>query len=312
MMLERFFLYIEAEKRFSSLTVRNYRRDIERFARWWISQQRPSGPDVVFDPRGVTSEMVREWIICRSERDHIAASSLNRELSSLRSLFRYLLQQGLIERNPMDRITPLKSPKRLPSFLPESRMEQILDEHDACSPEHFKTLRDLLIIELFYGCGIRLAELVGINLTDFSDDYTSLRIFGKGRKERIIPLVEPLRERIFSYLSEIKRQNICKNGENALILSPQGTRISRITVYRIVKRELELGGVQGKRSPHVLRHTFATHLLNRGADMREIQELLGHSSLRSTQVYAHNTITRLQEVYAQAHPREQASGAKKA
>lgn len=168
----------------------------------------------------------------------------------------------------------------------------------------FRALRDRLIIELFYTCGLRLAELVGINLADFSSDYTTLRVVGKGRKERLIPLLQPTRERLLEYLSEIKRQNICKSEEKALILSPQGKRISRSTVYRVVKRELDTGGVQGKRSPHVLRHTFATHLMNRGADLREIQELLGHASLQTTQVYTHNTIARLQEIYLKAHPRE--------
>ena len=145
---------------------------------------------------------------------------------------------------------------------------------------------------------------MGIDRTDFSEDYTSLRVRGKGDKERIVPVMEFLREKILHYLELIERQNICNSSEKALILTQKGKRISRSVVYRVVREELARGGVQGKRSPHVLRHTFATHLLNGGADMREIQELLGHASLQATQVYTHNSIARLREVYNKAHPRE--------
>ena len=170
--------------------------------------------------------------------------------------------------------------------------------------ERFTTERNSLIVLLLYACGLRLAELVGIDRTDFSEDYTSLRVRGKGDKERIVPVMEFLREKILHYLELIKRQNICNFSEKALILTQKGKRISRSVVYRVVREELARGGVQGKRSPHVLRHTFATHLLNGGADMREIQELLGHASLQATQVYTHNSIARLREVYNKAHPRE--------
>ncbi len=306
--VDQYLRYIEAERRFSPLSVENYRRDIERFVSWaaqrFEERQRAEEQRGPFTLARVDTPMVREWIVVRSERDKISPPSLNRELCSLRGLFRYLIKQGLIAQNPMLKVQTLKSAKRLPSFVPESRMGRIMEEHNEEPLMEFRALRDRLIIELFYTCGLRLAELVGINLADFSSDYTTLRVVGKGRKERLIPLLQPTRERLLEYLSEIKRQNICKSEEKALILSPQGKRISRSTVYRVVKRELDAGGVQGKRSPHVLRHTFATHLMNRGADLREIQELLGHASLQTTQVYTHNTIARLQEIYLKAHPRE--------
>lgn len=165
-------------------------------------------------------------------------------------------------------------------------------------------MRDALTVAMFYGCGIRLAELIALNRNDFSDDYRQVRIRGKGDKERIVPLVDPLRRILVHYLQLIERQNICNSQEKALILTLKGARISRSVVRRIVEQALNKEGVQGKKSPHVLRHTFATHLLNHGADMREIQELLGHSSLQATQVYTHNSITRLQEIYVKAHPRE--------
>ena len=310
-MIERFLSHIRSEKRFSPLSVENYRRDIERFAKWCEAHYKEEFK-AGFDPAKVEDPMVREWVIHRATEGKvekakimgIGAASINRELSSLRSLFRYLLKAGLISKNPMQCILAQKSSRRLPTFVSESRMSKILKEHGEEPMVDFEQLRNQLVVELFYTSGLRLAELVGINLTDFSEDYTTLRVVGKGNKERLIPLLEPVRARLLEYLSEIKRQNICKNGEKALILSSQGSRISRSTVYRLVKRELNSGGVQGKRSPHVLRHTFATHLLNRGADMREIQELMGHSSLKTTQVYTHNTIARLQEAYAKAHPRE--------
>jgi len=302
-MVEEFLNYIEAERRYSPLTAANYRRDIERFVRWCEEEIVP--PMRPFAPGEITGQLVREWMLRRTEQDGLSASSMNRELSSLKSFFRYLHRTGRIGGDVFRFISALRTPKRLPSFVPESRMKRILEscEEEECSDD-FKVLRNALIVELFYGCGLRLAELVGMDRQDLADDLQSLRVYGKGGKIRMVPLVEPLREKIMRYIEYINRQNICKNGEKALFLTPKGERISRSTVYRTVKRELERGGVQGKRSPHVLRHTFATHLLDHGADMRDIQELMGHASLQATQVYTHNSIAQLKKVYAAAHPRE--------
>lgn len=301
-MIERFLHYIEAEKRFSPLTVDNYRRDIYRFVAWCETELEP--PIRPFDPREVTLPLLREWILYRTERGKIAASSMNRELSSLRSLFRYLLRSGCVEKDLFRGLASVRTARRLPTFVPESRMKRILAQcAEKVREEDFTSLRDALIIEMFYACGIRLAELVGLDRDDLSADLWSLRVLGKGRKERSVPIVEPLRRKIARYLEQIERQNICKNGEKALFLTPKGDRISRTRVYRIVKSELHAEGVLGKCSPHVLRHTFATHLLDHGADMREIQELLGHASLQATQVYTHNSIAQLQKIYAAAHPR---------
>ena len=247
--------------------------------------------------------LAREWILHLSEQGRLGAASINREVSSLRSYFKWMLRRGIVEQNVFQRIHALKTSRRLPAFVPESRMTGIVGECEFDS-ERFTTERNSLIVLLLYACGLRLAELVGIDRTDFSEDYTSLRVRGKGDKERIVPVMEFLREKILHYLELIERQNICNSSEKALILTQKGKRISRSVVYRVVREELARGGVQGKRSPHVLRHTFATHLLNGGADMREIQELLGHASLQATQVYTHNSIARLREVYNKAHPRE--------
>ena len=241
------------------------------------------------------------WAISLPMR--LNAASMNREVSSLRALFRWLLRTGAVEHDIMRPIRSLKRPQHLPAFIPESRMSGIVRECETES-EQFLTERDTLIVLLFYTCGVRLAELAGIDRDDFSADCTSLRVRGKGDKQRIVPVLACVREKILHYLRLIERQNICNSTEKALFLTWKGRRCSHSTIYRIVQRELLRNGVQGKASPHVLRHTFATHLMNGGADLREIQELLGHSSLKATQVYTHNSIARLRETYRKAHPRE--------
>lgn len=296
-MLDEFIRYLETERRYSPLTVRNYRRDVTAFLAWL------GVDDAHFDPRRITSEDLREWIVYRSDQGHLSAASVNRELSTLRSLFRWLHRTGAVERDVAQFVSSLRTPHRLPAFVPESRMSGVVGEC-AGDSEEFVTERDSLIVLMFYTCGLRLAELIAVDRDDFSEDFSSLRVRGKGDKERVVPVLEFLREKILYYLHLIERQNICKSSEKALFLTHKGKRISRTTVYRIVCGVLGRGGVQGKKSPHVLRHTFATHLLNGGADMREIQELLGHTTLQATQVYTHNSIARLREVYAKAHPRE--------
>ncbi len=297
--LEAFIRYLCVERRFSPLTVRNYRRDVERFLRWL-------GADAEhFDPAAVTGDTVREWMLHRTETSRIGAASMNREIASLRAFFRYLYRRGKMPADPLRRIRSLRTPHRLPVFVPETRTADLVaGAAREAELEDFLRVRNALIVLLFYTCGIRLAELVGIDRTDFTPDYDRLRIRGKGDKERVVPVLAPVRIIILRYLALIERQNICISAEKALFLTQHGTRISRSSVYRTVREELARAGVQGKKSPHVLRHTFATHLLNNGADMREIQELLGHASLQATQVYTHNSIARLQEVYARSHPRE--------
>ncbi len=298
-MLPEFLTYLEAERRYSQLTVRNYRRDIERFLAWLKVD------DASFDPSLLRNEDIRDWILFRTEKSHIGPASMNREMSSLRALWHYLRRQGVVTQDIFRGIRLLRTPRRLPVFIPESRMADVItDVNKHADSDDCSTVRDALIVAMFYGCGIRLSELIGLNRNDFSDDYRQVRILGKGDKERIVPLIEPLRRILIRYLLLIDRQKSCNSQEKALFLTQKGARISRSAVRRIVEQALGREGVQGKKSPHVLRHTFATHLLNHGADMREIQELLGHSSLQATQVYTHNSISRLQEIYAKAHPRE--------
>ena len=297
-MIEEFLKYIEAERRYSPLTVRNYRRDIERFVEWL-------GTTVeAFDPQRVTAEDIHDWIVFRTSEGALSAASVNRELSSLRALWRWLMRSGRVKNDIFLRIGTLKTSRRLPAFVPQTRMQGVLDDvrTDMHDPD-YECRRDALMVMMFYACGLRLAELVGIDRNDFSADFRTLKVLGKGDKERLVPIVEPVRREIIEFLQSTDGPDICNSHEKALFLSSQGRRISRSTVYRVVRRELSRAGVQGKKSPHVLRHTFATHLLNDGADMREIQELLGHTSLQATQVYTHNNIEQLREIYSRAHPR---------
>lgn len=297
-MLDDFFTYIESERRFSPLTVSNYRRDIERFVQWLGV---PAGE---FDPRTLTAETVHDWIVFRSREGRLSSASVNRELASLRSLWRYLRSRGAVDRDIFLHIGSLKVPRKLPVFVPETRMERVLDDvAQTAAEDDFTLRRNALIMLMLYGCGLRLAELVAIDRDHFSGDMRLLKVRGKGDKERVIPIVDTLRSEIMSYIELVDGQNICNSREKALFLTSKGTRISRSAVYRAVRAELSKAGVQGRKSPHVLRHTFATHLLNDGADMREIQELMGHASLSSTQVYTHNDIGRLKEAYFSAHPR---------
>lgn len=320
-MIDGFISYIEAEKRYSPLTVRNYRHDIELFAAWCASQ-RGIAPEEV-DLTQVTTADVREWIMYRvkvadkknktgqsgvrtpkpKDKECVSAASMNRELSSLRCFYRYLRQHNLIESDIFSRITSLRASRKLPSFVPETRMETLLDTvREKSEADNFLEQRDALIITLFYSCGIRLAELCGIKIGDFAADNLSLRVVGKGEKCRVIPLLEEMRERVQQFVRLLHSRGLNTSAQAKLIVTAQGRPLSRSSIQRIVKRELSGANIPGKRSPHVLRHTFATHLLNRDADMRDIQELMGHASLKTTQCYTHNSIAQLQAAYAKAHP----------
>ncbi|MFI3280706.1 MAG: tyrosine-type recombinase/integrase [Rikenellaceae bacterium] len=300
-MIARFLQYIESERRSSPHTLRAYRADLESFLQFL---------DVAaddFDPRTIHSDDIREWLILLSEDRSAKVASINRKLSTLRSFFRWARAKGHIERNPTLSVRSLKDGRRLPTFVSEVRMARIV-EHctDGIDPDApFIERRNALIILFFYATGIRLSELQGICRSHFNDSLTTLKVRGKGDKERIVPIITPLRAEVERYYCKIKEENIWKNQEDSLFLSREGEPLSANMIYRIVRRELSEARVQGRKSPHVLRHTFATHLLNAGADMREIQELLGHTSLRATQVYTHNSISHLQSAYKAAHPRTQ-------
>ena len=300
-MINAFITYIQAERRFSALTVRNYRHDIESFATWCASNA-DTTPET-FDLTRVTAEDIREWICYRMDAAQISAASMNRELSSLRTFFRYLRRQNIVTQDIFARIGRLRSDRKLPTFVPETRMGALLDDvREKSNDDDFCEQRNALIIALFYSCGIRLAELQGICFGDFAADYSSLHVRGKGDKHRMIPLLADIAPRVEGYTQRVAKMGFSTAKDAPLIVSHKGEPLSRTTIQHVVKQKLSGANVQGKKSPHVLRHTFATHLLNKDADMRDIQELMGHSSLKTTQCYTHNSIAQLQEVYRRAHP----------
>ena len=302
-----FIDYLLSERRYSPLTVRNYRHDVLSFCAWG-----EASAESEFSLLEARTEDIREWIVFLSdERDERgrrlrSVASVNRAVASIRSLYKFLRRKRIIERDILVGLSLPRAPRRLPAYVPESRMtdvvERIFSDLDSAD---YRTARDAMLVFLIYASGVRLAEVVGIDVEDFEDDFRLLRVLGKGDKERMVPLVERLRTEVKRYIERFLADKICKKAKNALFLSMRGERISRSDVQRSVARLLRECGVQGKLSPHVLRHTFATRLLNDGADMREIQELLGHQSLRATQVYTHNDIARLQRAYVASHPREQ-------
>lgn len=298
-LVDGFISYIEAERRYSPLTVRNYRRDIADFLEF-IGVEAES-----FDPNAIARADVEEWIIYLFEKRKLKAQSVNRSVATLRSFWKWMLGHGHANRDIVSIISQAKTPSRLPVFVSESRMEDVVALlRDDIASDDFERLRDAVIVLLFYTAGLRLAELANLKIGDISADYRTIRILGKGEKERIVPLIGRMGEILKKYFSQFSSQNICIGQKKALILSKKGEPISVRTIQRIVDRKLKGAGIQGKTSPHTLRHTFATHLLNEGADLREIQELLGHSSLKATQVYTHTNIEKLKEVYSTAHPRE--------
>ena len=300
-MIDAFMTYIQAEKRYSALTMRNYRHDIESFATWCASNA--GIPLSQFNFASVTTEDIREWIIYRMENCEISAASMNRELSSLRSFYKYLRNQKIVTQDIFSRITSLRTARKLPTFVPETRMEPLLESiREEGSEQGFVEFRNALIIALFYSCGIRLAELQGIRVGDISADVATLHIRGKGGKHRMIPVLPEMASRIKRYIELLRELEFDCSAESPLIISRLGKSLSRTAIQSVVKSKLDNANVQGKKSPHILRHTFATHLLNKDADMRDIQELMGHSSLRTTQCYTHNSIAQLQEVYKRAHP----------
>ena len=298
-LVDGFISYIEAERRYSPLTVRNYRRDIADFLEF-IGVDKES-----FDPNAIARADVEEWIVYLFEKRKLKAQSVNRSVATLRSFWKWMLGHGHANRDIVSVISQAKTPSRLPVFVSESRMEDVVALlRDDIASEEFERLRDAVIVLLFYTAGLRLAELANLRIGDISADDLTIRILGKGEKERIVPLIGRMGEILKKYFSQFSSQNICIGQKKALILSKKGEPISVRTIQRIVDRKLKGAGIQGKTSPHTLRHTFATHLLNEGADLREIQELLGHSSLKATQVYTHTNIEKLKEVYSTAHPRE--------
>ncbi len=289
-MLDNFIDFLSAQKRFSEHTAVAYRKDIEQFIEFAeISSQN--------DLKEVNGRLIRGWMVDLMEKDYVP-QSVNRKLSTLRTYFKWLRKEGVINENPMKLVRGPKNSKRLPSFIQQKQItESKLEEVFA---EDFDGLRDKLMFELFYQTGIRLSEL--INLKDLSVNGTQIKVLGKRNKERIIPISKNLNVLIAAYRSE--RAQIDLSCDELLVLKT-GKKLYPKFVYRRINYYLSLATDVKKKSPHVLRHTFATHMLNNGAGLEVLKELLGHANLSATQVYTHNSFAELTAIYSQSHPRGQ-------
>jgi integrase/recombinase XerC len=293
-MLERFLHYLQFEKRFSPYTVVSYKTDLEQFTQY-LSQQ--YGLTEISDASHV---MIRSWLVQMME-NNISTRSVNRKKAALNTFFRFLNKQGFSSENPMNKVLSPKTSKRLPSFIEEDKMKKLLDEYFPEPGNDFVLTRDLLMIEMLYVTGMRLSELVNLKESDVNTYNMTIKVLGKRSKERIIPYNTRLKSLIEHYL-EIKKQTNDFSG-NYFFITEKGKKVYQKLVYRVVNYYLSTITSQDKKSPHVLRHTFATHMLNHGADLNSIKEILGHANLSATQVYTHNTIEKLKTVYKQAHPK---------
>ena len=292
MLIETFLDYLRLERNYSERTIVSYGTDLREFGDYLKKV------DAGLDFTVAHSDNVRNWVVSLMD-DGRTAASVNRKLSSLRSFYRFLLKKGTVVVNPMLKIVGPKKKKPLPSFLREKDMDRLLD--DISFGEGFEGYRDRAILEMFYAAGIRLSELVGLNDADVDFSARLIKVTGKRNKQRLIPFGNELAEDLLMYIKV--RDEAVSRGADAFFVLNNGRRMYPMAVYRIVKRNLSKVVALKKRSPHVLRHTFATAMLNNHAELRAVKELLGHESLVTTEVYTHTTFEELKKVYEQAHPR---------
>ncbi|MAY84750.1 MAG: integrase [Flavobacteriales bacterium] len=285
-----FLSYLKNEKRYSSHTIKAYENDLNQFATFLSEVYNED------DPLKVIPSTLRSWVVALLD-EGVSARSVNRKISTLKSYYKFHKRQGDIDAMPTAQLQSPKQKKQLPSFLKESEMDLLLDK--VHFEEGFEGLRDRILIELLYSSGMRLSELIGLKLGDLDLRVQTVKVLGKRNKERIIPLHKEIVKLLEEYLEGRK-----ENAQSThLIVTDKGNMIYPKFVYRKVNYYLSQVTSMSKKSPHVLRHTFATHMLNNGADLNTIKEILGHANLSATQVYTHNSIEKLKNIYKQAHPR---------
>ncbi len=290
---EKFLEYLGSVRRYSVHTIAAYRNDLGQFE-CFLKEQYGLACSCEAD-----ASMVRSWLAHQS-RSGIARSSLNRKVSSLSSYYRFLAKNFPLAQNPMQKVVPVKKEGRLPVFIDEDNLKSLFD--NTAFGSDFNGLRDLLMLELFYTTGIRLSELIGLRHSDVDTGGLKLRVTGKGNKQRIIPLLEGVVQTYIRYCEEKQRLFEGDRPEQVFVTA-RGKRLYPLFVYRRVGYYLGMVTTKSRKSPHVLRHSFATHMLDHGAELNAIKELLGHASLSATQVYTHNTAEKIKNVYKQAHPR---------
>lgn len=297
MLIDSFLEYLRYERNYSEYTVKAYSKDLGQFE-VYVKMKKEG----IFDAREVDQDIVRNWIVFLLD-EKVSPVTVNRKLSSLKSFFKFLMKQGIVSVNPLRLITGPKTRKPLPYFVKDGEMEALLDGDGF--DEDFEGIRDRLILEMFYDTGIRRSELVGIRCADVDWDAMQLRVNGKRNKQRLIPFAEGLKDLMLAY-TEIRMREVGAESE-WFFVRKNGEALSTGMVYRIVRKKLSEIPTLAKRSPHVLRHSFATSMLNNGAELSAVKELLGHSSLASTSVYTHTTFEELKKVY-HAHPRAKKEG----
>ena len=288
MLQNKFITYLTSEKRFSEHTIKSYTTDLKQFTSFLSSEFQ-----IIDEINEISFQIIRTWIASLLEKG-INPRSVNRKISTLKTYFKFLIREGEIIENPIMKVVAPKSKKRLPVFIEEDQIASLLNEVQFESG--FIGQRNKLIIELFYVTGIRLSELINIKISDVDFSNQSIKVLGKRKKERIIPLSSSMINSLDNFI-----KNNHKN--HFLFTNLDGVKLYTKLVYRVVNKYIAKISSVNKKSPHILRHTFATHMLNNGADINAIKELLGHANLSATQVYTHNTIEKLKTVYKQAHPR---------
>jgi integrase/recombinase XerC len=293
-LINHFLSYLQFEKRLSEHTVIAYRNDLEQF--WNYCQ-------VAFaetDWKKVDATMIRTWVVTLME-EKITPRSVNRKLSALKSFYKYHLKMGAFDANPMLQVHAPKVRQRLPQFVEEKDMEKLFSAD--LFGDHFEGWRDRTILELFYATGMRISELRMLTCSDIDLYNNQVKVLGKRNKERIIPFGHTFQSVYNKYVNCYTEKLGAPAQNNFVFVNVKGKQLAPKNIYSIVRKYLDMITTIEKRSPHVIRHTFATHLLNRGADLNTIKELLGHSSLAATQIYTHNSIEKLKSIYQQAHPR---------
>ncbi len=291
--VESFLSYIQYEKRYSPHTLESYKNDLLQFA-------------VFLQANGLSPELarathidIRNWMVSMMQ-DKITPRSINRKISTLKSFYKFMMRRGEVKKSPLGKVQTPKTSKRLPVFVEQTGIEKLMTGVEFA--EGYEGALEKMILELLYGTGMRRSELINLKETDIDSYQSQLKVLGKGNKERIIPMHPALRQSIQQFLT-VKKNSVQEQEGSWLLVTDKGRQLAPRSVYAMVKKYLHLVTTVEKKSPHVLRHTFATHLMNNGADINAVKELLGHSSLAATQVYTHNTIEKLKEVYRKAHPK---------
>lgn len=287
----RFIKYLKFEKRLSENTVVSYETDLDQFFSFY--KEHSTSQEI----EKVDKRTIRSWIV-KLSLSNLSAKSINRKIASLKSFFKFLVKRDLIKKNPSSHINSLKTDQKIPSFIKERDINFLFKNID--TKEDFTGQRDLLILELLYGTGIRISELINIKISDINFTKKEIKVIGKRNKERIIPLHNNAIYQTKKYLKLAEKEGY-KN--QYLLFTKKGEKIYPMLINRIVKKHLSTLIKSKKYNPHLLRHTFATHILNKGGDLNSIKDLLGHSSLAATQVYTHNSIEKLKETFNSSHPR---------